>query len=811
MTPPVPQSNYPDPYDPRLETDNIDLKRYISLFISNWYWFAVGLFIAVTIAYGINRWSEKVYTVSATMLIRSDQNEQLANIFPSSQGYRSQQNLNNEIGILKSYALNLEVMKQLPEFYIDYIAIGKRNIVEQRLYTDCPFVVKYENLDKQRIGKDVGIMILSDKNYELELDGKHTKKDTLEFGQKYNKLGFDFKIELRDSNRFVFDPNLSNKYYFTFLSPESLAGLYRGKLSVTPTTEDASLVTLGTTGTVFRQEIDYLNKLMEVYLDYGLSNKNETARKSIEFIEGQLGVISDSLRIAESALESFKQDNGFLDLSAEGSFIQSNLEKIDAAKSEFLMQKRYYEYLKNYVESKKETGDIIAPSVMGVTDESLTGLVSELTKFQLQKKQLEMNLDASVEPNKLIDANINAVKKAMNENIADGIRSINISLGEVEGKLALVEKEIRKLPSTERRMINLKRKYDLNNTVYTFLLEKRAEAGIAKASNVPDNRIIDNAGAYTTAMIRPRKSNNMMIAIILGLLFPLIGIVAIDLFNNKIIDKKDVERITQAPVIGYISHNNLSSEIPVVEKPGSTLSESFRSVRTNLKYFIKDLKNPVISISSTITDEGKTFISGNLAAILAMSGKKVLLVGLDLRKPRLHKLFGISNSTGMSNFLIGQDKFEDIVLKSGIENLWYAASGPVPPNPAELIDSDAMLDFIRRAKEVFDYIIIDTPPVAVVTDAMLCTSFTDFYVFVVRQRYSSKNTLKLIDDLYRNENLKSLGIVINDISLSGYYGYGLRYGYSPGYGYSYGYNYYGSYADRMYGYSGGSKNYYREE
>ena len=245
-----------------------------------------------------------------------------------------------------------------------------------------------------------------------------------------------------------------------------------------------------------------------------------------------------------------------------------------------------------------------------------------------------MNLDASVEPNKLIDSNIIEVKKAMNENIADGISNINFSIVNAENKLSLVENEIRKLPSTERRMINLKRKYDLNNTVYTFLLEKRAEAGIAKASNVPDNRIIDNAGAYTTAMIRPRKSNNMMIAIILGLLFPLIGIVAIDLFNNKIIDKKDVERITQAPVIGYISHNNLSSEIPVVEKPGSTLSESFRSVRTNLKYFIKDLKNPVISISSTITDEGKTFISGNLAAILAMSGKKVLLVGLDLRKPR---------------------------------------------------------------------------------------------------------------------------------------------------------------------------------
>ncbi len=194
-----------------------------------------------------------------------------------------------------------------------------------------------------------------------------------------------------------------------------------------------------------------------------------------------------------------------------------------------------------------------------------------------------------------------------------------------------------------------------------------------------------------------------------------------------------------------------------------------------------------------------------------MSGKKVLLVGLDLRKPRIHKLFGIRNDTGISNFLIGQEKFENVIVKTEVENLWYATAGPVPPNPAELIDSPAMTDFIEKAKKKFDFIIIDTPPVAIVTDALLCSAFTDFYIFVVRQRYSSKNTLKLIDDLYKNENLKSLGIIINDISLSGYYGYGLRYGYSPGYGYSYGYNYYGNYADRMYGYWGSSNKYYNEE
>jgi tyrosine-protein kinase Etk/Wzc len=811
MTPPYNPPSYPDPYDPRLGNDNIDLKRYISLFISNWYWFAISMFLAITLAYGINRWSEKVYTVSSTLLIKADQSAGLSNIFPNSDGYKSQQNLNNEIGILKSFNLNYKVMRELPSFYIDYIAVGKRGIAETRLYKNCPFEVVYDSLEKQTFNLSVGIKLLSDQQYELEIDGGKNYSRQLAFGERFNEMGFDFKIIIRDRESFRFSPNASNRYYFKFISPITLAGIYRSKLSVIPLVEDASLVTLTTSGTVALQEIDYLNKLMDVYLDFGLEFKNKTAGQTIEFIESQLGIISDSLHLAEGDLESFKLVNRFLDISREGVVIQSKLEKIDGERTSLLLQKNYYNYLKDYVESKKEIGDIIAPSAMGVTDQTLIGLVGELTRLQQHQRQLELNLDESIGPMKLAETNIVSVRAAIIENINDGLMNIENSISDADTKLSDIEQDIRKLPSTERQMINIQRKFDLNNTVYTFLLEKRAEAGIAKASNVPDNRIIDNAGAYTTSRIKPKEKNNLMIAIILGLLVPLFGIILIDYQNNKIIDKKDIEKGTGAPIIGYISHNSLSSEMPVVEKPGSTLAESFRSARTNLKYFIKDTKSPVISVSSTITAEGKTFISANLSAILAISGKKVLLVGLDLRKPRIHRLFGINNKTGISNFLIGQEKFEDVIVKTEVENLWYATSGPVPPNPAELIDSPAMIEFIEKAKKEFDFIVIDTPPVAIVTDALLCSAFTDFYLFVVRQRYSSKNTLKLIDDLYKNENLRSLGILINDISLSGYYGYGLRYGYSPGYGYSYGYNYYGSYADHMYGYSGSSKSYYSEE
>lgn len=796
------------PYYEFDENESVNLKRYISLFISNWYWFAIALLISLSIAYGINRWSEKAYTISATLLIKGDQNINLSNIFPGSDAYRSQQNLKNEIGILKSFDLNRRVMRQLPDFYTIYTKVGKRGIAETRLYKDCPFVVVFDSLEKQTFGRRIDIRIIPDNKYILRINGNRDFVKELSFGERFREMGFDFIIKPR-SEAFSYDPDNSNKYYFSFTSPEALANFYRGKLSVSPVDEDASLVQLTTSGFVPEQEADYLNMLMKVYLDFGLEYKNLTAAQTLNFIEEQLGTISDSLKRAERALENFRLVNRLIDLSREGMMIQSKLEGIDAEKTKLQMQKSYYEYLKSYIDSKREDGDIVAPSVMGVTDQMLMGLVSQLTQFQQQKKQLAMNLYDSAEPLKLIETNITSVRQAISENVADGLANIENSIRETDRRLQGVEKEISRLPSTEREMINIQRKFDLNNTVYTYLLEKRAEAGIAKASNVPDNRIIDQAGSYSTYRIRPKEKQNLMIAIMLGLLIPLLGIVLIDFLNNKIIDKKDVEKGTKAPIVGYVSHNRLDTEIPVIENPGSTIAESFRSVRTNLKYFVKDIKCPVISVSSTITAEGKTFISINLASIIAMSGKKVLLVGLDLRKPRIHKILGIRNKEGLSDFLIGEKEYKDVKNKTDLESLWYTPSGPVPPNPAELIESSRMNEFINAAKKEFDFIIIDTPPVAIVTDALLVSPLTDFYIFVVRQRYTSKNTLDLIEELHRNENIKSIGIVINDISISGYYGYGLRYGYAFGYGYNYGYNYYGYYG--KYGYSDDAKGYYREE
>lgn len=811
----IPYSNspgYSENFDPQMDDDGKNIRRYLSLFISNWYWFVISLFIAVTIAYGINRYGEKIFTVSSTLLIKDDQNggglSYADNFIPGSNVFKSQQNLKNEIGILKSFSLNLRVIDSLPEFRIVYYGVGKRNIVESTLYKNCPFEVVAEPLAYQPRYVKIVVKITSGTEYVLVINGSYNVEKKLNFGEKFNSDGFNFIIKLRDAENFSFNPEISNKYYFYFSAPEALTNIYRRKLNVTPIDQDATLLNLSVSGSVQEQEADYLNKLMELYISQGLEAKNQIADSTIIFIDRQLRFISDSLKKAEDNLQEFRLENKLVDLSKEGTLIQGRLEQFENEKTTLGLQYQYYQYLKEYLESKNELGDIVSPSVMGVTDQELGRLIQDLAGLQLKKKQMSMNLSLNTPPSNLLEENILNIRNALKEYVESSLKNLERSINDVYIRIEQVNREIIKLPGTERKMISIQRKFDINNTVYTYLLEKRAEAGIAKASSVSNSKIIDWAEVYNSVQVKPKNAGNKSKAFILGLLVPGILISLLYYFNNMIIDNVDIVKRTKVPIIGYISHTENKEEIQVIENPGSTISESFRSVRTSLRYFIKDTGHPVIAVTSTISSEGKTFISVNLAAVIAMLGKKVLLIGLDLRKPRIHRILGIDNSEGMSTYLSNNCEYEDVIKETVIENLFYAPSGPIPPNPSELINDERMRKFIEIAKSDYDFIIIDTPPVAVVSDTLLLADFTDINIFVVRQRFSSKNTLELIQELYQTEKIKNMGIIINDISLTGYYGYGLRYGYYKGYGYSYGKNYYGQYSYSKYGYTDKEKGYY---
>ncbi len=812
-------SNIPRPSVFRDDTEEtIDIKRFLSLFISNWLWFVLALVFALMVAYLVNRYSEKAYTVSSSLLIKDDQtsgySSSLANVLPGGDIFSSQQNLVNEMAILRSFSLNYKVMQELPEFQVVYMAVGKRGIVETKLYKNSPFRVLCASVDNQPQEVRVDIKIISENKYILSIEGMIDKvnvdfSDELSFGERFSKFGFDFSIIKRFGDDYpILTENGSNEYWFYFIGKEKLASIYKNKLSVSPIEEDASLVTLSVTGPNFNQEIDYLNTLMDVYIRYGLENKNQTADSTIVFIEKQLAIILDSLDNAEEQLESFRRNNSVVDISREGSAIQTRLENIQKEKLTYEMQLQYYEYLSEYLKEKYADGTVMSPSVMGINDPILVGLVNDLSDLQKDISKMGFNLSGDQPAFELLEKQLNATRASLSENVANGIRTLNVAIDESNRRIELVENDLKSLPATERQLITINRNYDLNNSVYTYLLEKRSESEIARASTVSDNRIIDEASYYSTVQIRPKTKKNWLIAIMLGLIIPAAALLIIDLLNNKIVDKNDIEKRTVVPVIGVIGHSDSKASLPVVEKPGSSLAESFRSVRTSIKYFVQENKTATIAITSTISSEGKSFVSSNLAAILAMLGKKVLVVGLDLRMPRLTKLFNYTGDEGMSTYLSNNSDYDSLIHSTEVENLYFAPAGPVPPNPAELIESPRMAEFIERAREEYDYVIFDTPPVGVVTDTLLVAPYIDVNIFIVRQRYSSRETLDLIEQYYREGNMKRLAIILNDVKEKGYYGYGMRYSYTYGYGYNYGNNYYGNEYNGKYGQK--NKGYYRE-
>jgi capsular exopolysaccharide synthesis family protein len=522
--------------------------------------------------------------------------------------------------------------------------------------------------------------------------------------------------------------------------------------------------------------------LMKQYIMQGMEWKSRAADNTINFIEAQLGLISDSLRIAENSMEDFRLNNRFVDLTLEGTLVLERLEKFEGEKNALEMQMQYYEYLLDYLDSRDDSESIISPSVMGVTDQVLVKLVGEFATLQQQKKQMAFTVKDNQPQAQLMDQTLEDARASLRENVKSAISQLKLSLNNVNERISKVEKELGRLPGTERRLIGIQRKFDLNNSVYTYLLERRAEAGIAKASQITDNRVIDNAMIQNSARVQPKEMKNYLTAMILGLIVPMALIVIFDLMNNKIIGRHDIERITKAPIIGYISHSEYNVEDPVAEKPGSTLAESFRAVRTSLAFYTGQTKCPVIVVSSPVSGEGKTFVSVNLATIISMMNKKVLIVGLDLRKPRVHSILKAGNGHGMSQYLRDRATFEEVIVPTDISNLWFAPSGPVPPNPAELIGSPKMAEFIARARNEYDTVIIDTPPVGIVTDALLLSQLSNVTLFVVRQRYTTRGSVQLLDEIFRKGEMSNVALLVNDISVSGYYGYGLRYGYTLGYG-----------------------------
>ncbi|MBL6657031.1 MAG: polysaccharide biosynthesis tyrosine autokinase [Flavobacteriales bacterium] len=782
------------------QNEKIEIKVLFDRLLVFWKQTALSILIFLTIGFLYNWYSTKIYKSSTTILIKEDSNSGLGSedLFGGLDLFGGQKNIKNEIGILRSFSLTRKTLEDL-NLRISYFHSG--SLVSKDIYDKTPFTVNLINSTPLLIDQKYYVKIISENEYQLEVDFKDAKlfdlkeenyvsndeydfeyENTHKFGELVSTDFFEFKLEKNDLSLFV--ENEWDTYYFIVNNYNDLTQAYMKKINIIETDKESSILKITHEGSNPKKINDFLEKFNFHYLQIGLNEKNQIASNTIFFINDQLTSISDSLNKVENDLENFKQSNPKIQLSKDEYSTYFQIEKLEEEKAILELNNKYYLSVQKYLSENNDIDNIVAPSAMGINDPLLNELISELTRLYSQLEVASINSRSEHPIVQSLQNQIQNTKNILNENIENIISNSELSLVDINTRIKQIETEINKLPRKERVLLNIQRKFNLNEIIYNYLLEKRAEASITKASNVSDHKIIDSPRLISNEPVEPNTMIVYAFSLLLGLFVPIISITLYFVLNDKIIDKKDIDQITDVPVIGKIMTNESENNIVTVNSPKSAITESFRAIRTNIQYLAAEKAEKVICITSSISREGKTFIAINLSSIISLTGEKTILIGADLRKPKIFDDFNLKNTVGLSSYLSNQKTKEEIINKTQFENLDIILSGPIPPNPSELLNNEKMSNFIKELKKEYKYIVIDTPPIGLVTDGLILMKHSDINIYVVRQNYTTKEMLKGFNDLVTNNNLQKINLIINDISTDkSSHGYGYGYGDTYGYGY----------------------------
>jgi len=783
------------------QEETIDIKALVLKYAQYWYYFVLSILFFGCIAFLNNRYTVPEYSVSTTLLIRDDNNTQLGaeNLLEGLELFSGKKNLKNEIVILSSYSLCEKVIEEL-NLGISYYQHGFLQTNE--LFGNSPFKVEVDSSHLQLTEINFQIIPLNNEEFTLSTSAsnqypynilnENLEKSLIadiDIDQKYM---FNSRIEtefysflVHKSHHFNLEKILDSDKYFSFKlhQTDKLANKLIQKVIINPINKETSILKLNIKERNPKKSIHILNKITEIYIRTGLDEKNLMAINTIHFIDDQLTIIQDSLSKIERQLERFKTLHPNLELVDKeyGTYFQK--QKLDNSLSEQSVNIKYYKSLLSYLKNDKNANSIISPTSMGISNPELNNLINQLLQLYAKKGELQLTTTDRNPTYIAVLSQINHTKKTIIENVNNLISSASIYEVDLIDRITTFDKKINKLPEAEKDYLILRRKYEYNEQTAIYLQQKRYEASLAKAGTESDHKVIDFARLDSEEPISPRKSLAYFIALIFGILIPITIISLRDFFSDTIKSKSDLLNSTNIPILGLVGHSDNPKSLVVSNASKSIIAESFRALRTNIQYLAADKEKKVITVTSSIGGEGKTFTTMNLAAIFALSGHKTILIGGDLRKPKLHEDFKVDTSKGLSSYLINKSELAAIIDKTEIDTLDVIASGPTPPNPAELLDSKKMKNLIMELNKTYDYVIIDTPPIGLVTDGVILMQHADVNLYVVRHNYSKAGALNVINNLYRQKQVKNINIIINDFKhTSTGYGYGYGYG-SSGYGY----------------------------
>lgn len=780
-----------------LETQNsFDFKGFLAKLISYWKWFLLCLIIAFTIAYQVNIRKEKIYGME-TLIVVKDENNQLFSSNTSlvfNWGGTSDK-VQTVITTLKSRSHNEIVVKNL-QFYIQYLKQTEYNL--QDAYGETPFKVVIDENKGQMADQLIKIKWLNQNQFELSTTFENPTAQLIHYadnskstvkvpqGDFIKTYSLNEKIELpflsikviQDLNNLN---NLNKEYFIKFSDFNATVAKYKD-VDVETDVKGGSIIKIAKAGTNKARLVDFLNATVNILKKRQLDSKNQFATNTIRFIDSTLVDVEKQMNQAEGELKDFRKDKNVYMLEGGGEALTTKLSEYDVQKDIVNRKLAYYNLLKNYLEKNNDYSKLPAPTVAGIEDPNIIGNVSrliELSKLRSEKAYIVKNEKLF----KDFDVEMDAVKKVLLNNIASSKSALQIDLSMLSRNIANAESTISRLPEQQQDLVKYTRQFNLKDNIYTTFLEKRAEADIIRASNLSDIEFIDPAKNMGDGLIGPKTGVNYILALLVGLGIPFIIVFIKTLLDNSIHTTDDIEKLTRIPIIGVIGKNTEVGNLAVFDKPKSAIAESFRGIRSSLQFIYKKQKiegPKIVMLTSSISGKGKTFCAMNLATVFAMSGKRTVIVGLDLRKPKLFDDFKVDNITGAVNYLIGQKRLEEIVQKTHIDNLDIITSGPIPPNPAELIISETMNELINELKQIYDYIILDTPPVGLVSDALELTQFCDATLYITRQGVTKKGMLSVVNEKHKRSELHNISIILNDFQNKSKYGYNYNYGYGYG-------------------------------
>ena len=801
----------------------LNFQFLIKTFILNWQWFLLSLIITMSAAMIYVRYSLPVYQVSAKVLIKDEDNtssrgrsNQIMNtntlgILTSTDGF------DNELEILKSKSLAEETVLDL-KLYVNYYSVGK--IIDVPVYDETPVLVDLNKEKLEVLEGPVKLQISKDNNI-YNVQGVCVKNGAKQVFKGQGKLPYIIKspvgtISLVQNPRFV-ESDVKKKYIANIYNPKDVINSYVN-IGVEPLSKTTSIAVLTRNDLLPERAKEYLKHLVTVYNRQANEDKNIIAVRTEEFINQRLEKINAELGSTDGAIERYKRNNNIIDAASSAQLSLSQSNEADISLRDINTQIMLMQSLKEYMQTPTNKYQTL-PSNVGLKDPSAASLIGQYNQIALERSRVLRSASEHSPVIQELTSQLDALVSSINGAIDQSKRGLEIQKKAIMSTYGKYTGKLSQTPEQERFLTEIGRQQTVKSSLYIMLLQKREENSITLAATSDKGRLIDEPAFM--GKVKPKTAIIMLIALLLGIGLPLLILILKELLRYRIEGRQDVEKLTDCPIIADIAMANESikavGDIVIKENQNNQMEEIFRGMRTNLQFILKESQN-VIMFTSSVSGEGKTFVAGNLATSFAFLGKKVLLVGLDIRRPRLSHLFGMDNKKeGITTLLtknsVSTDDVLSLCMPSGVnKNLDLLIAGPIPPNPSELLTRSTLKEIFDILRKEYDYVIVDTAPVGLVTDTLHIGKVADATVMVCRADYTEKSSFSMINDFAENNKLPNVSIVVNGLDMSkkkyGYaYGYGKygKYGKSTYRSYTHGY---GSYGYQAYGYGLYSSSHY---